>query len=449
MELSAGAVIAQHYVLERLLGEGGMGAVWSAQHQRSHAWVALKFLKEPGQPELVRRFVREARAANSVRHPNVIRIHDITLLDDGLPVMIMDLLEGESLAARLQRTGSIPVQELASIMVPILSAVGAAHALGIVHRDLKPDNIFLALRDGRVHPTVLDFGICKLTSPEAVLSDESTLTATGSVMGTPLYMAPEQIFGEPDVDARADVWALGAILYQCSTGKCPVEGENVGQLIKHIVAGTIKPLQELAPHVPPEFARVVHRMLTHDRLQRALDLREAFDTLSALTEVSAQSFGAATTLLLLAPSVPPGSPDTPVAAAGIAAANAAPADTTAGKALAAGIAARPKLRHSRLVAGGAVMAALALAVLAPSILGRGATYPTPPPSALPAGATALPSPLIPTTSSAPAVASAVAEPAPSSSASASRVRPSPGSSTTAPAKRATPLAGGVHATVPF
>ena len=125
MKLSAGAVVAQHYELERLLGEGGMGAVWAARHQGTQARVALKFLKEAPQPELVRRFIREARAASAVRHPNVIRIHDIVLLDDGLPVMVMDLLEGESLAKRLERTGPIAARELASLMVPILSAVGA------------------------------------------------------------------------------------------------------------------------------------------------------------------------------------------------------------------------------------------------------------------------------------------------------------------------------------
>jgi serine/threonine-protein kinase len=303
MLLSPGAIVAQHYELGRLLGVGGMGEVWSAKHLSTQAWVALKFLKEPAELELTRRFVREARAAAAVRHPNVIGIHNVLMLEEGLPVMVMDLLDGESLAARLVRTGPIPVSELVGIMVPVFSAVGAAHALGIVHRDLKPDNIFLAQRGQGVEPIVLDFGICKLSPSEALPLDDSTLTVTGSIMGTPCYMAPEQIFGEKDVDARADVWALGVILYECTTGRRPVQGENVGQLIKHIISGVITPLQELAPHVPPEFSNVVSRMLTRDRAERLPDLRQAFETLRAMTDVSAQSFGAATTLKVL-PSQP-------------------------------------------------------------------------------------------------------------------------------------------------
>jgi eukaryotic-like serine/threonine-protein kinase len=305
MELSAGTIIAQRYELEKPLGEGGMGAVWSARHLFTEKSVALKFLKGPADLDLVKRFVREARAASAVRHPNVIGIHDILLLDDGLPAMVMDLLHGESLADRLERTGPIPVHELASIMVPVLSAVGAAHAAGIVHRDLKPDNIFLADRgDGSVQAMVLDFGICKLNSPEGLVRDASTLTVSGSMLGTPCYMSPEQIFGERDVDARADVWALGVILYECVAGKRPFEGENIGQIIKQISSVEATPLQDLVPDLLPEFADLVRRMLAKERSERPADLREPFFTLSELTAVQAQSFGGAAQPLVLA-SIPP------------------------------------------------------------------------------------------------------------------------------------------------
>jgi serine/threonine protein kinase len=303
MDLAPGVVVAQRYELIRLLGEGGMGVVWSALHRVTQKPVALKFLKPPASPELTLRFLREARAVGAVRHPNVIEIHDIFTLDDGLPAMVMDLLEGESLADRLERGGALAWEELVRIMIPVLAAVGAAHAAGVVHRDLKPDNIFLSrLGDGRTEPIVFDFGICKLNPSESLVGNTSALTETGFMMGTPAYMAPEQVYAEADVDARADVWALGVILYECATGKRPVDGESLGQMIKIITAGPITPIEQVAPHLPAEFSALVNRMLRHDRKERPADLREPFAVLRGLVPVNDQSGSASN---WLAPSIPP------------------------------------------------------------------------------------------------------------------------------------------------
>jgi serine/threonine-protein kinase len=165
LSFEAGAVVAGRYRLDRRIGEGGMGVVWAATHLRTQKTLALKLLRAAvaGDEDTRRRLVREARAACAVQHPNVVAIHDVVELDDGSPVLVMDLLEGESLRDRLTREGVLSLPTLAAILLPVVSAVGAAHALGIVHRDLKPENVFLAREPGgRRGVRVLDFGIAKL-----------------------------------------------------------------------------------------------------------------------------------------------------------------------------------------------------------------------------------------------------------------------------------------------
>jgi serine/threonine-protein kinase len=294
--LLAGSTIAGRFELVRLLGEGGMGEVWAATHIITRKAVALKFLKEGAarSPAAVRRFLREARAASAVRHVNVVAIHDVLELDGGVPVMVMDLLVGESFGSRLARERLLPIAEVARIMVPVFSALGTAHALGIVHRDLKPDNIFLERAgDDAIVPKVLDFGIAKLSATEGAAAQSAELTSTGSVMGTFLYMAPEQVFGEKDVDQRADVWALGVILYEALSGMRPIAGENFGQVIKAIMTHAIQPLAAVAPNVPQEVTALVERMLSLDRAGRPQDLREPFELLKRYTDERATSFAGA------------------------------------------------------------------------------------------------------------------------------------------------------------
>ncbi|MBK9001393.1 MAG: serine/threonine protein kinase [Myxococcales bacterium] len=292
-DFAAGVVIADRYRLDHLLGEGGMGSVWAASHLLTRSTVALKFLKPEATKNAaaVRRFMREARAATSVNHPNVIRIHDIFLLADGAPVMVMDLLSGESLGQKLEREKKIALPALAAIMLPVVSAVGSAHAAGIVHRDLKPDNIFLARTpDGRVSPKVLDFGIAKLNRNTPDAAESANLTRTGALLGTPYYMSPEQVFGEKEIDARADVWSVGVILYESLTGVRPVDGDNLGQLFKVIATGTIRPIDEVAPDLPLAVRSLIQEMLRTDRSRRCSSLEPAFEVLRRFTNEMAQSF---------------------------------------------------------------------------------------------------------------------------------------------------------------
>ena len=287
----AGTLVAGRYRLERRLGEGGMGAVWGALEVDSGAAVALKFIR--GDDESggrLKRMSREARAARAVKHPNVVTLHDVIELVDGSPVIVMELLDGESLAERFDREAPLPAEQMAAIAMPVVSAVRAAHALGIVHRDLKPENVFLARGPGdRLDVKVLNFGIAKLTALDGDAARTTGATATGALVGTPCYMAPEQAFGERDVDHRADVWSIGMILYEGLSGVLPTQAENVGQVLKIVLTHAIRPLGAVAPQVPDGLRDLVDRMLAHDREDRPADLGEVADALAPYA-------GAATTV---------------------------------------------------------------------------------------------------------------------------------------------------------
>ena len=292
-ELKPGAVVGQRYQLDRLIGEGGMGTVWAATHTITRKSVALKLLNGEDRKDarIRQRFLREARAACAVRHPNVVAIHDVLETEDGTPLMVMDLLEGESLAQRLARTRTMPLGDVARVLLPVVSAVGTAHALGIVHRDLKPDNIFLAREpDGRIDVKVLDFGIAKLTALEGLAASTSALTQDGGLLGTPFYMSPEQVDGEKDIDHRSDVWSLGIILYECLAGKVPTEGYNIGQVMKTITRGVLVPLESVAPAVPASIAAMVMKMLSRDRAERPT-LHAIAEELRAYANVEVSAFG--------------------------------------------------------------------------------------------------------------------------------------------------------------
>jgi serine/threonine-protein kinase len=292
LSLRAGAIIAGRYRLERLLGEGGMAIVWEAMHTVTRRAVAMKFLRESlrGREELRVRFHREASAASALRHPNVVEIIDVFDFEEGAPVMVMELLHGETLGQKLERDEKLSLEETAALVVPVISAVGAAHALGIVHRDLKPENVFLSPGAAGMNVKVLDFGIAKLTTG---ISPRGLHTEAGSMLGTPCYMAPEQASSNTVVDHRADIWSLGVILYECLSGTRPIEGDDLVQVVNRLVNAAIMPLERLAPELPHDVATMVMQMLSRDPARRPPDLTEVARLLGSYTRAAAPAFGPA------------------------------------------------------------------------------------------------------------------------------------------------------------
>jgi serine/threonine-protein kinase len=281
--LVPGTVIADRYRLDYPLGEGGTGVVWAATHMLMGRPIALKLLKAT-EPDDVRRFLREARLTAMLHHPNIVEVHDLLELPGGGCAMVMELLNGESLRTRFRRERTLSLPEAARLLLPIASALAAVHAQGIIHRDLKPENVFLQAhpdRDSREPPTVkvLDFGLAK--SLEGGTGTTSKLTRTGALLGTPYYMSPEQVFAEKDIDARADLWALGVMLYEALAGVRPIEGTSFGQIFRVITTGTIRPLEQLVPGLPPPIAALVAGLLQRDRRARLADLGTVLGVLRA------------------------------------------------------------------------------------------------------------------------------------------------------------------------
>jgi eukaryotic-like serine/threonine-protein kinase len=293
-EIAQGSLIAGRYRLERSLGEGGMGVVWSATHVVTRRSVAMKFLRQAmqGKEEVRHRFLREAQAASALRHPNVVEVLDVFDLEDHSPAMVMELLEGETLGEKLARDERLSTEETAAIMLPVISAVGSAHALGIVHRDLKPDNIFLSRVGNGVVVKVLDFGIAKLSAEHyAAFGGSAMVTEAGSMLGTPCYMAPEQITNV-GVDHRADIWSLGVILYECLSGTRPIEGHNTGEVLARLMNEAIAPLERVAPELPHDLAALVQRALSRDIKRRPQELAELAKIVGQYTHVQVPPFGA-------------------------------------------------------------------------------------------------------------------------------------------------------------
>ena len=266
-----GLTIDQKYQVEDMIGRGGMGVVYRAEHVALGRKVAVKVLlrgHEAG-TDAKKRFDREARAAGRLGHPNIVQVFDLGALPDGSPYLVMELLEGEPLSSRLGIEGALPVADACEIVAEVLSALEAAHQGGIIHRDLKPDNVFLS-RHGGVK--LLDFGISKHT-------DETlSLTQTGAILGTPYYLAPEQARGERGLDGRVDVWAAGVLLYECLTGVRPFVGDNYNQLLSRILTSRPAPPSRVRPSIPAELEGVVLRALAFDpadRFASAAEMRAA------------------------------------------------------------------------------------------------------------------------------------------------------------------------------
>ena len=278
-EIGAGTLLAGKYRLESLIGRGGMGSVWRAHHLGLSAPVAVKLLdivQFDGASEALNRFHREARSAAAIRSPHVVQIFDHGVDETfGVPFIVMELMEGESLANRLARCERIVPAEVARVFTHVARALSRAHEVGIVHRDLKPDNVFLVRNEDEEVAKVLDFGIAKAQAND--LSQDSK-TRTGTIMGTAYYMSPEQISGTKNVDFRTDLWALGVMACECMTGKRPFEADTIGGITLKICIEPIPPPSSFAP-VPTGFDQWFAKMVHRDMTQRFSSAREATDAL--------------------------------------------------------------------------------------------------------------------------------------------------------------------------
>ncbi len=278
-----GRVIGDRYGVTALIGEGGMGEVYEAEHLAIGRLVAVKVLnpKRAQDRDAISRLRHEARVAGTLGHPNICAIYDMGRLDDGSPYLVMERLHGETLAQRVARETRLPMDELIDVMLQVLSALTAAHQRGIIHRDLKPDNIFLSRREGmRAIPKLLDFGISKSEDIEETMADLSGQTVAA---GTPFYMAPEQARGERGLDHRIDLWATGIILYECLSGQRPFDARNYNALLVQILSATPRPLREILPEVPATLEQIVERALRKspdDRFQTALEVQTALRTVN-------------------------------------------------------------------------------------------------------------------------------------------------------------------------
>jgi serine/threonine-protein kinase len=304
--LPAGKIIAGRFRIDRLIGRGGMGEVYAAKNVGTGRDVALKMIRGAADAEQKRRFLREAKAATAIDHPSVIEVLDVFQDDEGTPVMVMELLRGETLASLRKRRGALPLHEVASLLLPVASALRAAHRKGIVHRDMKPDNVFLCeTSTGAVVPKVLDFGIAKVRDPASISSEtQGGSTSTGSILGTPHYMAFEQAMSEKDIDHRADIWAVGVIVFEALTGRRPLEFENLGQMYTAFLQGEVPKIRAVVPDLPQDVADIVDRCLEKHRESRLDDLGPLIDVLGRYVDSATPGARAGGTVIDALPTGP-------------------------------------------------------------------------------------------------------------------------------------------------
>ena len=279
-----GATIDGRYRVLRVLGQGGMGAVYEAEHTGTGRRVAVKVINADmaQKTEMVLRFQREARVAGSIETPHIVQVLDTgTDPTSGTVYMVMEFLRGEDLQQLIKRLGRVPPLTALRLIGQACIGLGKAHAAGVIHRDIKPANLFLCVQEGSpVTVKVVDFGIAKIMV-EPGSGDEAGLTRTGGMLGSPLYMSPEQATGRKTIDHRTDVWSLGVVLYQALSGRVPHLAETLGALIMAICSEPVPPLQSVAPWVPTEIAEIVHRSLAPDPSAR-------FSSMAALLQAIQQ-----------------------------------------------------------------------------------------------------------------------------------------------------------------
>ena len=273
-ELQPGMIIRNKYQIQERIGIGGMGVVYRARHLTFNEVCAIKIVNDVigGDANFLQRFQTEAVVTRKLRHPNAVRVDDFDYTEDGRPFIVMELVEGKNIGEILQQQGPFRVARAVRIATQAARALGVAHKLGVVHRDIKPGNIILTLDEqGEEIAKVLDFGIAKLR--EAAGTDQPGMTMTGMVVGTPLYMSPEQFMGKKaagEIDGRTDIYSLGVVLYQMVTAQLPFEGDTPYSLMMQHLQGTVRPPHELVPelHIPESLSRVILKAIDKSREQR-------------------------------------------------------------------------------------------------------------------------------------------------------------------------------------
>jgi eukaryotic-like serine/threonine-protein kinase len=278
-----GRVLAGKYRIDEILGRGGMGVVLAVTHVTLGQRHAMKLLGFTPDDVSVERFVREARAAATIDSENVARVHDVGTLDDGTPYMVMELLDGADLDSILRESGPLPVPIAVGYLMQACAALAEAHAAGLVHRDVKPSNLFLTRRaDGSRLVKLLDFGISK-----EVRTGARQLTSAGTIIGSPHFMAPEQLVSSSDVDLRADVWSLGATLFELLAGATPFTGDGATEIFASVLRDEPRSLRELRPEAPAGLEKVILRCLRKDpadRFESAAALARALAPYVALAD---------------------------------------------------------------------------------------------------------------------------------------------------------------------
>jgi eukaryotic-like serine/threonine-protein kinase len=265
--LTTGELVSGKYRILRLIGDGGMGSVYEARHEQLGVPVALKFLRADiaERPGLAARFLQEARVSATLNSPHVAHVTDVDTAANGSPYLVMELLSGESLQSLLDRRGRLSRDEALDFALQILVGLDTAHARGVVHRDLKPDNVFVTPAAGGPLLKLIDFGIAKLRESSEFKKE---LTSAGVVMGTPEYMAPEQLYAAHEVDARADIYSLGVMLFEMLSGTRPADGDDVERIVGRVLTGEVKRLGTLLPELPPGLIAAVEKAMHPNRDER-------------------------------------------------------------------------------------------------------------------------------------------------------------------------------------
>jgi hypothetical protein len=289
MSLEPGQILEGKYRIIRLLGEGGMGAVFEGENVRIQRRVAIKVVHAAfaGNADVVARFQREAQAAGRIGNDHILEVLDLGALPDGSHFMVLEFLDGEPLSKRVERLGRMTPDQVAPLARQMLKGLGAAHGAGIIHRDLKPDNIYI-LKEKAGTPDyvkIIDFGISKFS---ALSGEAMRMTSTGAVMGTPYYMSPEQASGSREADGRSDLYSVGVILYECVTGRVPFDGETFNQLMFKIVLSDPPPLQEIVPDLDSAFASIILKAMARDVTQRFQTAAEFAAAITAWIEQGAK-----------------------------------------------------------------------------------------------------------------------------------------------------------------